>query len=152
MLVFIPWLLICLATLIIKKYIITPRRGLIKLKSSSKEGKILMLIIISGASVYGILNVLLHFEGFMAGICYGLIFGLIFASCAYFTGLKRQYVFGALLGTCYFLDELSQALIINMLIGPISFIILGAAYFFYSFLIFYKFLRKYPLEKSVDIK
>jgi len=137
-----------------KKYITTPRLGIVKFKPKRKTEKIkitlILVIFIIITLIFAVLEIinLLQYEEYVLPFVFGLFFAIPISLFAYFLKLKRLYVFAVLGGICFFISEYSYSIIGNPIIGFLGFIILGIAIICCGMVLLIQFLRKYPLPKE----
>jgi len=102
--VFLPfWGLVLLTILLVRKYVVTPRVGMVKFgqrrKTRLMKFVVLMVVINAIALVLGIVAAMTF--GIVPGQLYSIFLGLIlligFSAAAYFLDLPRLYVYGLLL-------------------------------------------------------
>jgi len=110
--VFLPfWLIVLLVIKLLRKYVVTPRIGVVKFgqarKAKLRKFTIVMLIVNAIALILGFAAVMSF--GIVPGQIYTIIMGLIlligFSIAAYFLDVSRLYFYGLLVGLAFLVGE-----------------------------------------------
>jgi len=136
-----------------KKYITTPRLGIVKFKPKRKAEKKMIILIfliffIITLIIYTFaLSSLLDFEKYFLPIVFGLFFTAPISLLAYIFKLYRLYIFAVLGGICFFISEFYYLKVNYPNIGFLSFVIVGSCIISVGLVLLVRFLRKYPKIK-----
>ncbi|MFX0177994.1 MAG: hypothetical protein ACFE85_17390, partial [Candidatus Hodarchaeota archaeon] len=138
-----------------KKYITTPRLGIVKFKAKrNAEKKMITLIFLIFFIITLIIYTftvtnLLDFEEYFLPIVFGLFFTAPISLLAYIFRLYRLYIYAVMGGICFFISEFSYLKANNPNIGFVSFIVVGTGVISVGVVLFIRFMRKYPKSKVV---
>ena len=155
-----PLILVIIAELlllIIIKYVIQPRTGIVKPGPSLKSMRKKLFIVIFTQFVIQLTFVILLVIGNgpgiqVTGIMFMLIIGLfiipIFCILAYLMKYPRLYLIVMLIWLAIFINELLYDPIDYRIRWLLSYGMMGGLIFFIGLIIFIKFLKKYPLKKE----
>ena len=137
-----------------KKYITTPRIGLIKFGPKRKADQRKVKIYLGINVLFGVVILLLQMTGmfkfiiiqrFALSILLGLFISLPFGIMAYFLDFPRLYIYALLGGLGFFLIDLLELFTSGPLSMFLVFGIIGGSIVIVGIVFLIKFLRKYPL-------
>jgi hypothetical protein len=143
--------------LIVLKYVIQPRIGIVKPGPSLKSMRNKLLIVTSIQVIIHLIFIIvlvigigngIHVEGIMFILIIGLFFIPIFAIIAYLMKYPRLYLIGMLIWLAIFINELLYDPIDYRIRWLLSYGIIGSVIFIGGLVIFIKFLKKHPKRKS----
>jgi hypothetical protein len=155
-----PFILVVIANfliIIIIRYVIQPRIGIVKLGPSLKSMRIKLLIITTVQFIIHIIFIILLLIGTgpgikVEGILFILIIGLfiipLFFVMAYLLKYPRLYFIGMVIWLAIFINEMIYDSIDYRIRWLISFGIPGAIIFIMGLVIFIRFIKRYPLTKK----
>jgi len=154
--VFLPfWALVFGVIWLLRKYVVTPRVGVVKFGPARKtrmiKFNVVMLITSTVALILGLVASLSWAS--MIGMVYPAVFGLItlvgFSIAAYFLDFSRLYAYGILIALAPFAGEW---LYVNMKVPhhgfPVTFGFVSATSIFIGLGMFFRFLRAYPIPTN----
>lgn len=143
--------------IIILKYVIQPRIGIVKPGPSLKSIRKKLFIVTSIQVIIHLIFIIIlaigispgiHVEGFMFMLIIGLFFIPIFAVIAYLMKYPRLYLIGMLIWLAIFINELLYDPIDYRIRWLLSYGIIGSVIFITGLVIFIQFLKKHPKVKS----
>lgn len=140
-----------------KKYITTPRLGIVKFKPKRKAEKkmitlIFLIFFIITLIIYTFtVSNLLDFEESFLPIVFGLFFTAPISLLAYIFRLYRLYIYAVLGGICFFISEFSYLKVNSPNSGFLSFIAVGSGVISVGLVLLVRFLRKYPKNRMVMV-
>lgn len=143
-----------------KKFITTPRLGIVKFgekrKTRQKRLKIFLLVNV----LFGVITFILTFFGLLELLAFGgsltpLVIGLIsftipFSIIAYFLGFTRLYIYALIVGFSFFASDLIFSILGSPLDSIIGFGIPGGIIVIIGLVYLFKFLHKYPKPKKIE--
>jgi hypothetical protein len=143
--------------LIVLKYVIQPRIGIVKPGPSLKSMRNKLLIVTSIQVIMHLIFIIIlaigsgtgiHVEGIMFILIIGLFFIPIFAIIAYLMKYPRLYLIGMLIWLAIIINELLYDAIDYRIRWLLSYGIIGSVIFIGGLVIFIQFLKKHPKRKS----
>ncbi|MFX0076287.1 MAG: hypothetical protein ACFE96_12655 [Candidatus Hermodarchaeota archaeon] len=143
--------------MIVLKYVIQPRIGIVKPGLSLKSIRKKLFIVTSIQVIIHLIFIIIlaigigsgiHVEGFMFMLIIGLFFIPIFAIIAYLMKYPRLYLIGMLIWLAIFINELLYDPIDYRIRWLLSYGIIGSGIFITGLVIFIQFLKKHPKLKS----
>jgi hypothetical protein len=146
-----------ISLIIVIKYVIQPRIGIIKPGPSLKSMRNKLVIVTSIQFIIQLTIFIIfligngpgiHVEGFMFMIIIGLFIIPIFAIIAYLMKYPRLYLIGMLIWLAIFINELLYDPIDYRIRWLLSYGIIGSVIFITGLVIFIQFLKKHPILKS----
>jgi hypothetical protein len=146
-----------ISIIIVIKYVIQPRIGIVKPGPSLKSMRNKLLIVTSIQLIIHLIFIIILAIGIgsgiqVEGIMFMLIIGLfiipIFAIIAYLMKYPRLYIIGMLIWLAIFINELFYDPIDYRIRWLLSYGIIGSVILIIGLVIFIKFLKKHPRLKS----
>jgi hypothetical protein len=147
----------CILILIVFKYVIQPRIGIVKPGPSLKSTGRKLLIVIFVQFMIQLIFIILLITGSgpgiqVSGILFILIVGLffipIFAIIAYLMKYPRLYLIGIFIWLAIFINEILYDPLDYRIRWLLSYGLIGGIIFIIGLVIFIRFLKKYPMPKG----
>ncbi len=156
-----PLILVLMANLLILviiKYVIQPRTGIVKPGPSLKSIKKKLIVVTSVQFVIHLIFIILLIIGSgpgirVTGIMFVLIVGLfimpLFSILGYLMKYTRLYLIGMLIWLAILINELFYDLLASEIRWLLSYGVIGVIIFSIGLVIFIRFLKKYSLHQEV---
>lgn len=152
--IFLPlWVILFPALWLIRKYVVTPRVGIVKYGpwrvSRMMRFNVLILIILVFSLILGVLSAV-EFDtvpGWIHAARFSLIFLLVFSVAGYFLDFARLYIYGMLIALAPMIGELLyQNLKVPHHGFPVTFGLASGLITLTGVILFVRFLRDHPLQ------
>lgn len=141
-----------------KKFVTTPRIGIVKFGDKRKARQRRLRIFLAINVLFGFIIFFLTFFGLLeflslTGSLAPLIIGLVaitfpFTIIAYFLDFNRLYIYGLIGGLTFFMSDIIYSVLGSPLDSIIGFGVPGGIIIFIGLSFLIKFLRKYPKPKK----
>lgn len=153
--VFIPfWAMIYLLIVLLRKYVVVPRIGVVKFGQMRKKKlikfNVLILIVLSVSLILGIVSLKGSMtQGWMHSLRFIAIALICFGLAAYFLGFVRLYIYGILVALSIPIGEWLYSRVGIPHHGyPVTFGITAGIMIITGFILFLRLLRKNPRSKE----